>query len=139
MRVAAALGAPIGAPGGAVRGIDRRLKLAACPAPVTIEPPAMAAATVRCDPLGWRIRVPLVMPATALATRAAAEKPEPIIRKGDQVELTAASACFSVSTIGIAEQDGAAGDRIRIRSDRKGPPVIGIVGEDGSVSLPGFK
>jgi flagella basal body P-ring formation protein FlgA len=139
MRVAAALGAHAGEPGGAARPIDRRLKLAACPQPASIEAPAMGAVTVRCEALGWRIRVPLLVQQAALATRDAAVKAEPLVRRGDQVELTASTGSFTVSTIGIAEQDGAPGDRIRIRSDRKGPPVIGIVGEDGTISLPGFK
>ena len=69
----------------------------------------------------------------------AAAKADPIIRKGDQVELTASSASFTVSTIAVAEQDGAPGDRIRVRPDTKKGAVIGIVTEDGRVSLPGFK
>jgi flagella basal body P-ring formation protein FlgA len=135
IRVAAALGAGIGEPGGAAAPLDRRLRLAPCPAPVAVEAPALGAATLRCEPLGWRIRVPLVRVAAAQA----AAKPEPIVRKGDQLELTASGGGFSVSTTAIAEQDGAAGDRIRVRTDRKGAALIGIVGEDGRVLLPGFK
>ena len=78
------------------------------------------------------------MPSAAKLQMASA-KAEPIIRKGDQVELTASSGSFSVSIIAIAEQDGAAGDRVRVRSDPKKGAVIGIVTEDGRVSLPGFK
>ena len=135
LRVAAALGAGIGEPGGAAAPIDRRLRLAACPRSVTIEAPTMGAATVRCEPLGWRIRVPLVR---SMVATAAAEKAEPIVRKGDQVELTASSGSFTVSTVAIAEQDGAAGDRIRVRADAKAPAVIGLVTQEGRVSLPGF-
>jgi flagella basal body P-ring formation protein FlgA len=137
MRLTGALGASIGEPGGPTRPIDRRLKLAACPQPASFAPSELGAATIVCQPLGWRIRVPL-MPASKTMQMAAA-KAEPIIRKGDQVELTAASSTFSVSTIAVAEQDGAAGDRIRVRSDPKKGAVIGIVTEDGRVSLPGFK
>jgi len=137
-RVAAALGAGIGEPGGAAAPIDRRLRLAACPQPATVEPPSMGAVTVRCEPLGWRIRVPLVRIATASAAAAVVEKPAPIIRKGDQVELSASSGGFTVSTVAVAEQDGAVGDRIRVRSDRKAAAVIGVVTEEGRVSLPGF-
>ena len=137
LQVSAALGAGIGEPGGAARPIDRRLKLAPCPAQVAVEAPALGAVTVRCEPLGWRIRVPLVRGADSPAVAAA--KAEPIIRKGDQVELTAASHSFSVSMLAVAEQDGAPGDRIRLRSERKGPAVIGRVTEDGRVVLAGFK
>lgn len=136
-RVAAALGAGIGEPGGAAAALDRRLRLAACPVPVAVEAPLLGAAPLRCEPLGWRIRVPLVRAAAALPTAAA--KPEPIVRKGDQVELAASGGGFSVSTVAVAEQDGAAGDRIRVRTDRKNAVLIGIVGEDGRVTLPGFK
>ena len=137
MRLTAALGAGVGEPGGPSRPIDRRLKLAPCPQPASFEPPALGAATVRCEPLGWRIRVPLVR--TAAAAQALGERAEPIIRRGDQVELTASSGSFTVSTVAVAEQDGALGDRIRVRSEGRKGAVIGVVTEDGRVSLPGFK
>ena len=135
-RIVAALGAEIGAAGGPSRPLDRRLKLAACPAPISVEAPTLGAATVRCEPLGWRIRVPVVMSAAAAAR---AEKAEPIIRKGDQVEVLVQGAAFSVSSIGTAEQDGAPGDRIRVRSERKAGPIIGEVTLDGQVMLAAFK
>ncbi len=137
MRVSAALGAGMGEPGGPVRPIDRRLKLRPCPKAAEVEAPALGAVTVRCQPLGWRIRIPLERAAAALSP--VAVKAEPIIRKGDQVELTAGSSGFTVSTIAAAEQDGAPGDRIRVRSEGKKGVVIGVVTEDGRVSLPGFK
>lgn len=137
-KVAAALGAGIGEPGGPARPIDKRLKLAACPQPAIVDPPAMGAVLVRCEPLGWRIRVALTRAAAGYA-QASVEKAEPIIRKGDQVELTASTGTFSVSTVAIAEQDGAPGDRIRVRSEQKKGAVIGMVMPDGRVALPGFK
>ena len=136
VQVTAALGAGVGEPGGPSRPIDRRLKLKSCPQAATIEAPALGAVTVSCQPIGWRIRVPLVR--SSATSGPASAKSEPIIRKGDQVELTAASGGFSVSTIAAAEQDGAAGDRIRVRPEGKKGAVIGIVTEDGRVSLPGF-
>jgi flagellar basal body P-ring formation protein FlgA len=137
-KVAAALGADAGEPGGPARPIDKRLKLAACPQPAIVDAPAMGAVLVRCEPLGWRIRVALARPAGGSAL-AAAEKAEPIIRKGDQVQLTALTGSFSVSTTAVAEQDGAPGDRIRVRSETKKGAVIGMVMPDGRVALPGFK
>lgn len=135
-RIVASLGAGVGEPGGPVRPIDRRLKLRPCPQPAEVQAPALGAVTMVCPPLGWRIRVPLVRSATPSFAQVA--KAEPIIRKGDQVELTAGSSGFSVSTIAAAEQDGAPGDRIRVRSEGKKGAVIGVVTEDGRVSLPGF-
>jgi flagellar basal body P-ring formation protein FlgA len=137
-RVTAALGAGIGEPGGPAQPIDRRLRLAACPAAVTVEAPALGAVALRCEPLGWRIRVPLVRTA-APATAAAPVRAAPVVRRGDQVELVALAAGFSVSTSGVAEQDGAPGDRIRVRTEqRRGAPVTGEVLPDGRVALPGF-
>jgi flagella basal body P-ring formation protein FlgA len=138
-QIAASLGAEIGEPGGPVRPLDRRLRLKPCPEPVTLDAPAMNAVAVRCQSVGWRIRVPLVRSPGAVAT-AALTRAEPLIRRGDQVELVAMTANFSVSAAGIAEQDGAPGDRIRVRTEVKGkPPVIGQVMDDGRIALPGFK
>jgi flagellar basal body P-ring formation protein FlgA len=138
LRLTAALGAGIGEAGGPARPIDRRLKLAPCPSPASFEPDVLGAATIRCVPLGWRIRVPLVRAASA-AQETPAAKAEPIVRKGDLVELTAAAGSFTVSTVAMAEQDGAPGDRIRVRSEGRKGAIIGVVTEEGRVSLPGFK
>lgn len=138
-QIVAALGAAIGEPGGPARALDRRLRLKPCPEPVTLDAPTMNAVAVRCSGLGWRIRVPLVRQTPATVAAAAANA-EPLIRRGDQVELVAMTPSFSVSTAGIAEQDGAPGDRIRVRTEAKGkPPVLGQVMDDGRVALPGFK
>lgn len=141
-RVAAALGANIGEPGGATTPIDRRLRLQACPQPVEIGEPAAGALAVRCVPLGWRIRVSIT--GAAQASQAAATfsraqaRAEPVVRRGDQIELVAIANGFTVSTLAVAEQDGAPGDRIRVRTERRNAPVIGQVLEDGRVALPGF-
>lgn len=138
-RVAASLGAGIGEPGGPARPIDRRLRLAPCPTPALIDAPAMGAVAVRCETRGWRIRVPLMSSGAASSmVAAAAVRAEPVIRRGDQVELVAMTANFSVSTLGIAEQDGAPGERIRVRTERRAAPVTGQVLDDGRVALAGF-
>jgi flagella basal body P-ring formation protein FlgA len=139
IQVQAALGAGIGEPGGPAQPIDRRLKLKPCPEPATIDPPALGAVAVRCASLGWRIRVPLTRAAAQTYGVAAPTRSEPVIRKGDQVELTASSGSFTVSTVAVAEQDGAPGERIRVRADAKKGVVIGVVTQDGRVSMPGFK
>ena len=136
-RVSAALGAGVGEPGGPTRPIDRRLRLAPCPTPAEIDAPAMGAVAIRCETRGWRIRVPLM--AGALATPGAAQaRAEPVVRRGDQVQVVALGSTFSVSTLGIAEQDGAPGDRIRVRTERRSTPFVGEVLPDGRVALPGF-
>jgi flagella basal body P-ring formation protein FlgA len=136
-RVSAALGAGVGEPGGPARPIDRRLRLMPCPTPADIDQPAMGAVAIRCETRGWRIRVPLT--AGALAAPGVTQvRAEPIVRRGDQVQVVALASNFSVSTLGIAEQDGAPGDRIRVRTERRAMPFIGQVLPDGRVALPGF-
>ena len=136
-RLVDTLAADIGEPGGPSSPIDRRLRLAACPQPAQIDAPNLGAVAIRCPALGWRIRVPLTAGATAVAA-AAPVRAEPIVRRGDQVEVVAMTSSFTVSTIGTAEQDGAPGDRIRVRTERRTAPFVGQVLADGRVALPGF-
>lgn len=141
-----ALGADIGEPGGPTVPLDRRLKLAACPSDVVIDPPQQGAATLRCAEIGWRIRVPLArgggssagrsLPAGGNALPAARQSREIVVRRGDPVDLVAGATGFSVSTQVIAEQDGAAGDRIRVRGERGKPPILAEVVAQGTVRLP---
>lgn len=133
-RLLTALDAGIGEPGGPAAPIDRRLKLAPCPAPVAIDPPALGAVAMRCPAAGWRIRVPLMRAATAATTKVA-----PLVRRGDPVELVAQSEAFSVSAQAIAQEDGGAGDRIRVKTDPKAPVIFAEVIDMGVVRVPGFK
>ncbi len=59
-RLVGALDVDVGQVGGPITHIDRRLKLQPCPVPAVIDPPALGAIALRCEPLGWRIRVPLM-------------------------------------------------------------------------------
>ncbi len=146
-RLVIALGADIGQPGGPTVPLDRRLKLAACPSDVLIDPPALGAATLRCAEIGWRIRVPLVRGGNAPAPRGSAsagqpvqqQRMAPVIRRGDPVDLVAGDAGFAVSSQVIAEQDGGPGDRIRVRGDRSKPPMMAEVIDSSTVRLSGFK
>jgi flagella basal body P-ring formation protein FlgA len=134
-RLLTALEVKIGQPGGPVAAIDRRLKLAPCPAPVAIDPPALGAVALRCPAVGWRIRVPLVRETQAVA----AAKAAPVVRRGDPVEIVAQSASFSVSAQAIAQEDGARGERIRVRTDPKSPVIFAEVMDIGVVRVAGFK
>lgn len=135
-RLVAALGAGIGEAGGPANPIDRRLKLAACPSSAMFDAPRLGAVTISCEPLGWRIRVPL---ARSASVSMAAAKAEPLIRRGDQVEVIALGGAFTVSTLAVADEDGAPGERIRLRGDdRKRPPIFGQVTDDGRVAVTGF-
>ena len=142
--VVIAAGADIGAPGGPVTAIDRRLKLAACPQ-VTADPPFQNAITVRCPAIGWRLRVPLTRGAQAAADapvqnagHARPVKAEPVIRRGDPVDLQAGSGAFVVSTEAIAQEDGAPGARIRVKTEGRNGVILAEVVDFGRVRLPGF-
>lgn len=133
-RLLIALDAGIGQPGGPMAPIDRRLKLASCPSPVEIDPPALGAVALRCPAAGWRIRVPLMRATTNVAVKA-----PPLVRRGDPVEIIAQSESFSVSAQAIAQEDGAAGQRIRVRTDPKAPTIFAEVVDMGVVRVAGFK
>ncbi|EQB09788.1 flagellar protein [Sphingobium quisquiliarum P25] len=144
--VAMTVGANIGEPGGPAAPVDRRLRLAACPSTPSVEGPVFGAAIVKCDALGWRIRVPLTgggAGAAAPVARygAAAVRPaqrDMVVKRGDPVQLIAGNASFSVSRVMIADEDGAVGDTIRVREDKKSAPILAQVVEMGTVRIPGF-
>jgi flagella basal body P-ring formation protein FlgA len=149
-QVVASLGAAIGQPGGPARPIDRRLRLQHCPSPIIVEPINLGAVTVRCQQIGWRLRVPVLQggetaeqsaAATPTPTRtrtARAERAELVVRRGDPVALVVVTGGFTVSRQAVAEQDGAPGDRIRVRTEPRAAPVTGQVLPDGRVAMSGF-
>lgn len=100
---------------GTAAPVDRRLKLARCPAMLDIAPLGANAVAVRCTPLGWRILVPLVQSA-----RNAEGTPD--IRKGDEVEISAEGDGFSISMPAIAMEDGRTGVAMRVRTSPGNPP-----------------
>ncbi|AJR22818.1 MULTISPECIES: flagella basal body P-ring formation protein FlgA [Sphingobium] len=144
--VAMTVGANLGEPGGPMAPVDRRLRLAACPATPSVDGPVFGAAIVKCDALGWRIRVPLVAggaaaasgPVARYAPSARAAPREAAVKKGDPVQLMAGNAAFSVSRMMVADEDGAVGETIRVREDRKSAPILAQVVEMGIVRVPGF-
>ncbi len=142
--VVSSLGANIGQPGGPMAPIDRRMRLAACPTGLQIDPPTAGAVTVRCTTSGWRLRVPLTRAYTALAASAAstggsATIPNADIRKGDPIQLVAQGASFSISVDATAMEDGRIGNRIRVAPSAKGQPIFAEVVDVGRVRLLGFK
>lgn len=144
-RLVIALGADIGQPGGPVTPLDRRMRLAACPQPAEVEPPYAGAAVLRCATTGWRIRVPVLpggMPRALLASQSPRaplrERVEPVIRRGDPVEIRAEHAGFTVTKQMIADQDGAPGQRIRVRTEPHARPVVVEVVDVGLARLPGI-
>jgi flagella basal body P-ring formation protein FlgA len=105
----------------------------------------MGAVALRCPAIGWRIRVPLTqggtiqsMARSAGGTQMAAMGPL-AIKHGDPVQLVADAGSFMVSTDAVAQEDGAVGSRIRVRTDPKNPNIIGQVVDTGIVRVTTFK
>jgi len=140
-RLIGALDVDIGQVGGPITHLDRRLKLQPCPVPAVIDPPALGAIALRCEPLGWRIRVPLMKtPTQTIAAAPAIYTPSqpstpPVIKRGDPVQLIASSDGFSVTSEAVAQEDGQLGGAIRVKSDARGPVVIGRVEDAGRVRV----
>lgn len=146
--VVASLGAEIGAPGGPMAPIDRRMRLAACPNGIQIDPPSPGAVTVRCTTSGWRIRVPLTRAGSIASSYAgpngsggygAGALANAAVRKGDPVQLVAQGAAFSISVDATAMEDADIGGRVRVTSPTKAGVMFAEVVDIGKVRLLGFK
>ncbi len=129
--VAAFTGVPIGAPGGAAREVDRRLRLVACPDPLALSwrGDAHASVLVEC-PAGWHIYV-ATMPAGTRQSAAAA-----VIERGQAVTVAVTGEGFSVSQPAEALEPGAVGAWIRVRTQAKADPVQAMVVRPGVVEVP---
>ena len=143
--VVTTLGADIGQPGGPMAPIDRRMRLAACPTGIQVDPPTAGAVTVRCTTAGWRLRVPL-MRAEMVASSGAnlnggrlAPMARADIRKGDPVQLIAQGQSYSISVDAMAMEDANIGGRIRVSAASKPGTLFAEVIDVGRVRLIGFK
>ena len=120
--VAAFTGAAQGTPGGATQPLDRRLRLAPCPAQVTTGwyGTRQEVVEVRCPAVpGWKLYVPLV----ASSAFAAATAP-PVITRGDAVTISVNGAGFAVSQPGEALESGAIGAWIKVRGPGQNAAVL---------------
>ena len=100
--------------------IDRRIKLARCPEQASITAIDARTLAVRCDPLGWRLRVPMTGPAGAAPAAAGYARPAqnaPVIRRGDNVRVTIDAQSYSISYAAIAAEDGRVGETITLKGD----------------------
>ncbi|WP_219893794.1 flagella basal body P-ring formation protein FlgA [Aquisediminimonas profunda] len=128
-RIEVLTGAAPGQPGGAITPLDRRLKLAACQQPATIEWAGSDALAVRCPSIGWRLRV-------AIAPIGAAQgKAMLSVHRGDTVEVSVSGDAYDVTATGIALDDGAEGSSIRLKIGAAGTQTSAIVTGPGTVSL----
>lgn len=133
--VAAFTGAPQGAPGGAVRPVDRRLKLSPCTAPLDLRwyNSRRESVVVQCPAAnGWKLYVPVqVVQSTPQAN---------LVSRGDAVTVAISGEGFTVSQPGEAMEAGAEGAWIRVRSlsggKSVGEPMRARVVRPGLVEVP---
>lgn len=130
--VTAFTGAPIGEVGGARVQADRRLRLAACAAPLDVAWHGQSRSTLRvaCNgPQSWRIFI------ATLADQQAAPS-EPIVSRGDPITVVVHGRGFSVQQAGEAMDNGAAGDWIAVRTARDASPIRARIERPGLAIIP---
>ncbi len=123
------LGIRIGEAGGAAYPVDPRLKLARCPASLTVRRAGSAAVEVSCIGVGWRVRVPLAI------AHHSAYPDAPAIKRGDTVSVSLRGAGFEITTSGVALDNAAAGAGVRVKSLTDGSVFQAIVIGGGIVEL----
>lgn len=109
--------------------VDKRLKLAQCPAEPIVSPAVGDAVVVRCPALGWRLRVPVS------AASNAAENSQIVIRKGDLIECISGGPGFSVSTQLIAMDDARVGQSLRVKSPTSSVFLTAVAKSQGQATL----
>lgn len=132
-------GAPMGAEGGPVAPIDKRMRLQDCASQPLIgwRSERRDAIVISCpDAAGWRVFVPVK--AAPLPVAAAPVKQDPVIRRGDPVTVSAENNGFSVTSDGVALGDAVAGARIAIKVDGAKNPVLAVATAPGQATLPGW-
>lgn len=100
--------------------IDRRLKLARCPADPVITPLADNSVIVRCPSIGWRLRV------NSSADADLVKSVQVVIRKGDMIECVISGPGFAVSTQGVALNDAGIGEIVRVKSSSSSASVSAV-------------
>jgi flagella basal body P-ring formation protein FlgA len=132
-QVAAFAGAPIGAPGGAVNPVDRRLKLRPCTAGLALDWQGVRRDLVQVScplPGGWRIYVPLRSGGNETADAA------PLVARGDAVTVIVDGGGFAVSQQGEALESGSLGAWIRVRlGAARSEPLRARVLRPGAVGI----
>lgn len=124
LRVAESLGA-------APEPIDRRIKLAVCPEEPVISAPVGGAVSVRCEALGWKLRVSVGRP----AARGEAGPAAMLVHRGDAIEVVVVGPGYAASAVGTALDGGSAGSTIRVKIPTSAQPVSAIVSRPGVASM----
>jgi len=132
--VAGFTGHAIGEPGGARAPVDRRLRLAACAQPLSLEWHGdRASVLVRCPEAGWRLFVPLTAQQQAAAAPVATQK---VVARGETVTVALRGRGFALQRQAEAMEPGAVGDWIRVRpAGRDAEPLRARVIRPGLVGM----
>lgn len=109
--------------------IDPRIKLAKCGIAPEISPVSSGAMAVRCPDKGWRLAVAV----NGVSTQAAVV--ETVVHRGDTVEVLARGNGFSVSSTGLAMDEGAVGRTIRVKMPTSSAPLSATITRAGVVSI----
>ncbi len=133
-QVAGHLGAAIGEVGGALAPIDPKLKLKRCSDALEISETQRNAILVSCPALGWRIFVPVRLGSSG-SNRSSGTAQEPLVQRNQPVTLVIRRPNFSISYSVVAQQSGALGDYIPVRTDRKAKELVARVSGSGEVEL----
>lgn len=125
-------GIPIGQEGSARMPADRRLKLAACAAPLGVSwhGRARTSLAVSCaGPQPWRIFI-------AAHTPALAEESAPVVARGDPLTIAVRGRGFTVQQAGEALESGRPGEWIAVRTARDAQPVRARIERPGLAIIP---
>lgn len=125
-------GARIGEIGGARMPADRRLRLAACDAPLGVGWHGRAQTIVKVEcpgPDSWRIFV---------ATAPAIPEPESakVVARGDPITVLVRGRGFSVQQSAEAMEAGAIGDWIAVRTERRADAIRARIERPGLAIIP---
>ncbi len=118
--------------------IDRRIKLARCPEQASVVAIDAQTLAVRCQSLGWRLRVAMSGPAQTGFAPTAYSRPAasaPVIRRGDNVRVTIETESFAINYSAIATQDGRVGETIALRGNDAKNMLSATVTGPGRASL----
>jgi flagella basal body P-ring formation protein FlgA len=124
--------------------VDPRLLLPACGRPEMAFAGGGRSVMVRCAAPEWRVFIPVGsdvaagLPGVAApATASTADRPAPLVRRGDRVMVEAEGDGFVVGMEAVAEADARDG-RVTVHAASGGRRLVAMVDEDGRVRIRGL-
>ncbi|MEQ1550727.1 flagella basal body P-ring formation protein FlgA [Sphingorhabdus sp.] len=115
---------------GSAARLDRRLRLARCAEPPEIESSMQGGLELACPSRGWRFRVPIASPNTALIDQ------QPIlVKRGESVQVAIVGNEFTLHYQAIATEAGRLGDTIRVKFTGANGLMASTVSGHGKVRI----